>query len=86
MSYLKNEQESLSLTLPDTVPERSGYGDVFSILVIILCIALGLQAYTGLTKYAALRSHGVIAEGRWADRRQNLCNLLFYRRLQNLSQ
>jgi formylglycine-generating enzyme required for sulfatase activity len=68
MSYLKNEQESLSLTLPDTVPERSGYGDVFSILVIILCIALGLQAYTGLTKYAALRSHGVIAEGRWADR------------------
>jgi hypothetical protein len=55
------------MALSDTVPKRTGYGDVLSMFAVILSIAVGLQAYAGLTELADLRAHGIVTEGNWAD-------------------
>lgn len=46
-------------------PRRSGYGDVFSVFILIMSIAIGSQAYTDINRYAALRADGVVVDGYW---------------------
>jgi hypothetical protein len=47
-------------------PRRSGYGDVLSVFILIMSAAIGVQAYTDINRYAALRADGVVVQGWWA--------------------
>lgn len=57
--------------VPDDHPRRPGYGDVFSVFILIMSIAIGLQAYSEIDRYSTLRTHGVTVEGYWAGRFTN---------------
>lgn len=54
------------MNVSNTIPDRSGYGDLFSLFIIILAIALGMQGFSEVTRISGLRN-GVEIEGRWID-------------------
>lgn len=50
------------------IPYRSSASDVASLLIVILFVALAVQFWGRINKFAPLRSDGVLIEGRWIDR------------------
>ena len=59
-------------------PKRTGTGDVFSAFILIMSIAIGLQAYSDINKYAELRRNGSVIEGYWAGSFTNPSDDEFY--------
>ena len=57
--------------VPQDRPRRTGHSDVISAFILIMSIAIGLQAYSEIDRYAALRSEGITVEGYWAGRFTN---------------
>lgn len=57
--------------VPQYQPRRTGHSDVFSAFILIMSIAIGLQAYSEIDHYAELRSEGIRVEGYWAGRFTN---------------